>query len=88
FSDFQAATTRFLEKGDFLRFRNLTLSYSLPNKLLGKWDMTHLRVFAQAQNLHTWYSFKGYDPEVFTGILTGAVYPALRVFTMGVSVGL
>lgn len=88
FNDFQAATTRFLEKGDFLRFRNLTLSYSLPNSLLGKWNMTQLRVFAQAQNLHTWYSFKGYDPEVFTGILTGAVYPALRAFTVGVNVGL
>lgn len=88
FNDFQAATTRFLEKGDFLRFRNLTLSYSLPNSLMGKWNMTQLRVFAQAQNLHTWYSFKGYDPEVFTGILTGAVYPALRAFTVGVNVGL
>jgi TonB-linked SusC/RagA family outer membrane protein len=88
FNDFQAATTRFLEKGDFLRFRNVMLGYNLPKNLISRWKISNLRIFVQGQNLHTWFSFKGYDPEVFTGILQGAVYPALRTVTAGVSVGL
>ncbi len=88
FNDFQDGTTRFLEKGDFLRFRNVMVSYNLPRTLVSKWKLSSARLFVQGQNLHTWFSFKGYDPEVFTGVLTGAVYPALRTITAGVSIGL
>lgn len=88
FSDFNEYTTRFVEKGDFIRFRNIMISYTLPRTLLGKWRMNNLRVFAQGQNLFTWSEFKGYDPEMFTGTLTGAVYPALRAITIGASIGL
>lgn len=88
FSDFHENTTRFLEKGDFLRLRNVTLSYTVPQRLVSRWKINSLRVFAQGQNLYTWHSFKGYDPEVFTGVLTGAVYPALRIVTVGASIGL
>jgi len=88
FNDFQAATTRFLEKGDFLRFRNIMVSYSLPKSLIGRSKISSARFFIQGQNLHTWFSFKGYDPEVFTGVLAGAVYPALKSVTAGVSIGL
>jgi hypothetical protein len=38
--------------------------------------------------LYTWHNFQGYDPEVFTGVLTGAVYPALKSVTVGLSLGL
>ncbi len=88
FSDFQYNTTRYVEKGDFLRFRNAMLSYTLPKTLVNRWKLSNLRFFVQGQNLHTWFSFKGYDPEVFTGVLTGAVYPALKAITGGVSIGL
>ncbi|MBL7744570.1 MAG: SusC/RagA family TonB-linked outer membrane protein [Chitinophagaceae bacterium] len=88
FSDFQYATTRFLEKGDFLRFRNIMIGYSLPKSIIGKWKISSLKVFAQGQNLYTWHNFKGYDPEVSTGALTGAHYPALKAITFGASIGL
>ncbi len=88
FNDFQAATTHFLESGDFLRLRNLVVSYDIPAKVLGKAKISGLRVFIQGQNLHTWHSFRGYDPEVATGALSGAQYPLLKTVTFGVSVGL
>jgi hypothetical protein len=88
FNDFQDGTTRFLEKGDFLRFRNIMISYTFPQSLIGRWKISNLRVFAQGQNLHTWHNFQGYDPEVFTGVLTGAHYPALKAITIGASIGL
>lgn len=88
FSDFHENTTRFLEKGDFLRFRNIMISYTVPKSIVGKWKISNLRVFVQGQNLYTWHNFQGYDPEVFTGVLTGAVYPALKAVTVGASLGL
>lgn len=88
FNDFQDGTTRFLEKGDFLRFRNVMVSYTFPRSLVSRWKIGSLRVFAQGQNLYTWHNFQGYDPEVFTGVLTGAHYPALRAVTVGASIGL
>jgi hypothetical protein len=37
----------------------------------------------RAQNLATWTQFQGFDPEISTGSLTGAQYPALRTITFG-----
>ncbi|HEX7903280.1 MAG TPA: TonB-dependent receptor [Chitinophagaceae bacterium] len=88
FSNFELGTTRFLEKGDFLRLRNVMLSYDLPKQLLAKAKISSFRVFVQGQNMATWYNFKGYDPEVATGILQGSQYPQLKTITFGVNVGL
>ncbi len=88
FYAFHPETTRFVEKGDYVRLRNVMLSYSLPASLIGKWKMNSLRIFAQGQNLYVWHSFKGWDPEVTTGILGGAQYPQLKTITFGLNVGL
>ncbi|HEX8316685.1 MAG TPA: hypothetical protein VF609_16905, partial [Flavisolibacter sp.] len=87
FSDYQNSTTRFIESGDFLRFRNVMLSYSFAKTITDRLKLTGIRVFVQGQNLVTWHNFQGYDPEVSTGVLTGAQYPALRAFTGGISIG-
>ncbi len=87
FNDFQAATTRFVEDGKFLRLRNVMLSYELPASVLSKVKLGGVRFFVQGQNLHAWHSFKGYDPEVATGSLGGSQYPLLKTITFGVSVG-
>jgi len=59
---------RFLEKGDYIRMRNVTLSYTFPNKYLDKTPLQSLRLYAQGQNLLTFTEFWG-DPEV--GISSG-----------------
>jgi len=59
---------RFLEKGDYIRLRNITLSYSFPKNILEKSPISSLRVYAQGQNLLTFTDFFG-DPEV--GISSG-----------------
>jgi TonB-linked SusC/RagA family outer membrane protein len=88
FNDFHDGTTRFQEKGDFMRFRNIMVSYNFPKTLIGKWKISGLRLFAQGQNLYTWHNFQGYDPEISTGVLTGAHYPALKMLTVGASLSL
>ncbi len=90
----QGQTTRFLEKGDFLRLRNVMLSYSLPKSITQKLKIQGLRVFAQGQNLYTWHKFQGWDPEVSTIVnsdansnaaVSGAQYPTLRSVNFGVN---
>lgn len=88
FSNFRQETSRFVEKGDFLRLRNIMLSYNIQRNVLEKWKMKSLRIFAQAQNLVVWHTFQSYDPEATGGGLSGAQYPQLRTFTFGLNVGL
>lgn len=77
---------RFLENTSFLRLKNLTLAYSLPQSLLKKSNFfTAARVYLQGQNLLTWTGFTGLDPEVASNIYR-AQYPASRQFTLGVEV--
>jgi hypothetical protein len=85
---FQSGTTRFLESGNFVRFRNAMVSYNVPKQVTQRLKLSSLRMFVQGQNLHTWSNFQGYDPELSTGVNTGAQYPALRTITFGLNVGL
>jgi hypothetical protein len=90
----QGQTTRFLEKGDFLRLRNVMLSYSLPRSVTEKLKIQGLRLFVQGQNLYTWHKFQGWDPEVSTVVnsdansnaaVSGAQYPSLRSINFGLN---
>jgi TonB-linked SusC/RagA family outer membrane protein len=87
YSPWVGETTRYVEDADYLRLRNVMLSYSLPRNLVEKWKMKSLRVFAQGQNMKVWHSFLGYDPEVTTGNLLGSHYPQLKTVTFGLNVG-
>jgi TonB-linked SusC/RagA family outer membrane protein len=51
-------SSRFLQKGDFVRLKNLSLSYDISN-LKG----IKIKVFAGVTNLFTITDYKGYDPE-------------------------
>lgn len=86
FNDFQPYTTRFLENGRYWRLRNITFSYRVNSFRVGKHQLSGARFFIQGQNLVTWSNFRGYDPEIATGVLTGAQYPALKAVTIGANV--
>lgn len=85
--NFQSGTTHFVESGDFLRLRNASVSYNLPKAWMSRIKMNSARLFIQGQNLVTWTQFRGFDPEINTGVLSGAQYPALRTVTFGLGVG-
>ncbi len=55
------ASTRFLEKGDYLKLRNLTARYNFGNK--GKY-IKGLSAFITGTNLFVITKFTGFDPEV------------------------
>nr|WP_299344166.1 TonB-dependent receptor [Allomuricauda sp.] len=61
-------STRFLEKGDFIRLRTLTLDYNLPRKFLDKTKtgIDSFRFFVTGQNIWTLTEYEG-DPEIGLG---------------------
>jgi hypothetical protein len=65
----------------FVRLRNVSLSYSLPQTLIKKWGLKDFSVYAQGQNLLTLTKYKGLDPE----IQSVSSLPLLRVITIGLS---
>ncbi|MDR1199289.1 MAG: TonB-dependent receptor [Prevotellaceae bacterium] len=75
----------YLYDGSYIRLRNITLSYDLPEKWVTKIGLTGLRIFAQGQNLLTITKYPGQDPEVSDGQAFFA-YPAYRTWTLGLDV--
>lgn len=84
-----------MEDGSFLRVNNITLGYSLPEKLLKKVKFRTLRIYATVNNLAILTSYSGYDPEVNTRRTTPvtpgvdyAAYPRSRLYLVGLNVSL
>ena len=83
------ASTRFLEKGDFIKLRNISLVYNFGNK--GRY-IKDLNAFVNASNLFVITKFSGFDPEVNIDKGSGAYgsrsieyipYPTPRTFSFG-----
>ncbi|WP_243345573.1 SusC/RagA family TonB-linked outer membrane protein [Parabacteroides sp. FAFU027] len=84
---------RYIEDGSYLKIKNITLGYSFPKKLVSKFKVQSLRVYASAQNYFTFTNYKSYDPEVSVngqsavnaGIDTGA-YPSSKSLIGGLTI--
>jgi TonB-linked SusC/RagA family outer membrane protein len=57
-------SSRYLEDGSYFRIRNVTLSYTVPEKWTKKVKIGNLRVYVSADNLYTYTKYSGMDPEV------------------------
>lgn len=70
-----AVSTRFLEKGDFIRLQNVSIGYNVP--LSGEGTIRNLRLSLTGQNLFLITDYSGIDPEVTvnTGSLNAAELP-------------
>jgi len=85
---------RFIEDGSYLRLRNLTVGYTLPQDLLSRFNIRTMRVYFSGQNLFTITNYSGHDPEVgsdtqdplLIGVDIGN-YPSQRIFTFGLNFG-
>lgn len=53
-----------VEKGDYLKLKNLSIGYTLPQKYSRKAKMERLRIYFSAQNLFTITQYSGVDPEI------------------------
>lgn len=57
-------STRYLENSSFLRLKDLTFGYTLPEKLTNRIKVKAARIYFKGQNLWTLTEFTGWDPEV------------------------
>jgi pterin-4a-carbinolamine dehydratase len=78
-------STRSYFDGSFVKLRNVTLGYNLPQTIAGRLSMSRLRIYATAQNPIFWSSFDTWDPEVAGDINAGTV-PSSRQFLLGLNV--
>jgi TonB-dependent starch-binding outer membrane protein SusC len=63
--NYDRLTDKYLEDGSYMRVKNVSLTYSIPRKLLGNQKaVSGVRVGASVQNIFTITNYSGYDPEV------------------------
>ncbi|MFS4447930.1 SusC/RagA family TonB-linked outer membrane protein [Maribacter sp. 2307UL18-2] len=90
-------SSRYVEKGDFIRLTNLALGYTIQD--VAGLEGTSLKIYASGQNLFLITDYSGYDPEstsrrtnnqgnedAAAGINIGA-YPNPRTLSIGLKVG-
>lgn len=86
-------STHFLQDAGYMRFKNISLSYSIPKSLI---DVASVKLSISAQNMITFTKYKGFDPEASStspysdadaGIDLGA-YPSPKTVTMSLNIGL
>lgn len=86
-------STLHVEDGSYIRFKNISLGYTLPTNWLQSLSVSSCRIYITGQNLFTITSYTGYDPEVnrfgsdtiSQGIDYGA-YPAAKMYLLGLNV--
>ena len=89
----QWVSTRYIQDADYFKIQNVTIGYDF-GRFLKKTPFEKFRIYAQAQNLYTFTSYTGLDPEVGnagggqsweSGIDLG-LYPPSRTFLIGASI--
>lgn len=91
FVNYYVNSTAKVEDASYIRLRNVTLSYNLPDSWLKAMRSSICRIFFTGQNLLTLTKYTGFDPETQVVTLVGSpgtlptpVAPPLRSFTAGI----
>ncbi len=85
FAQYQTYYTQWLYKGDFIRLKNVRLSYSLPSSVTKKMNMQNVTFSVSGTNLWTITDYPGFDPEGAEFVRT-AFIPQLKSLIFGLSV--
>lgn len=86
----QAISDRIIEDGSYLRLNNVTIGYDIP---VAKTGLESLNIYLAGQNLATWTSYSGYNPEVSSFLYTGQIIgvdwngaPNSRTLVLGLNI--
>ena len=63
-ANFGTVSSFWVEKGDYLKLKNLVVGYTLPRQLTRKAYFDKVRVYFSASNLFTITKYSGIDPEI------------------------
>ncbi|HIX20802.1 MAG TPA: TonB-dependent receptor [Candidatus Parabacteroides faecavium] len=80
--------SRYLLNASYIRLKNLSIGYTLPQNLVAKWKLQNLRVFVTGENLWTGTGLTDlFDPETIASAPAGMMkYPMSAVYSFGLSV--
>ncbi|SNT34675.1 TonB-linked outer membrane protein, SusC/RagA family [Ekhidna lutea] len=86
-----------IKDGSFIRMKNIQIGYNFPGSVLERFKCTSWRLYISAENLFTFTSYDGPDPEVGARVFDGnpvlsdrgidrGIYPQARTFRIGTSI--
>ncbi len=86
-----ATSTRYLQEADFIRLRNLSFGYTLPESFTDQVGLDKFRVYFTGINLLTITDYDGYDPETTNdaGFGPGQTFyssPGVKTMSLGVNI--
>jgi len=80
-------STRWVTRGDYIRLKDLTFSYDIPEKVLSKINISSLQLFVRGTNLWTRTISPMIDPETDKGGISYSNQPNIRTMTFGLNAG-
>ncbi|CAL1517984.1 TonB-dependent receptor [Chitinophaga sp. MM2321] len=87
-------SSRWVYDASYIKLKNISLTYTFPENLLGRARIHSLDIYVSAQNIWTITDYPGYDPEVTNatnaitqGLETGTI-PNPKTYTVGLRLGL
>ena len=85
------ASSTFIEKGDFVKLKSITLGYNFSKGLLSKINLSAARVYFSIKNVCTITKYSGNDPELSISDplrpgLDMGTYPSQREYLLGLNV--
>jgi TonB-linked SusC/RagA family outer membrane protein len=82
-----ALTSLWLYKANYIRLKNVSLSYRLPSVVTDRLGLRSTRVYVSGINVVDWSPYLGIDPEV-GGAFEASSYPAEQQVNFGIELGL
>lgn len=83
---FNSPSTYYLKNASFMRLQNLQIGYTLPQSIVAKIGLDHLRVYYAGDNLLTFSDLDGFDPERISNTGTMANYPQNKIHSLGLTI--
>lgn len=85
-TQFNAVSTRFLTKADFVSLNNLRLGYTLPNRFIEKLHLSKLNLYVSGDNLMMLSARKGLNPTTLISSSNSGIYMPMTTFSFGAKV--
>jgi len=84
----QQMSTRFLEDASYVRLKNVSIAYNLPESFCNRFKINNFKLFVSGENLWTLTDYKGFDPEGSLSGTTSNNIPGVKTYTFGLKMDL
>jgi hypothetical protein len=91
--NYSTVSSYMIEKGDYLKLKNLSVGFTFPSLISQKAGIQKLRVYVSVQNVFTITGYTGIDPEIGGNVLMRGVdhqnrYLPSRLMSVGIDLTL